>query len=279
MQYTPWVPQSEPLAACIDTMFVLENYRPEHARERIVPDATVTLVMELDGRPRHVYEPGTDRIRQTFRGAWLSGVHRHFITIGDTNFDSTLMATRFKLGGARPLLPADLEDLNDRVVPAEELFGDAIHRLRDEILAQEDSAARLARMACFWEGRHDPEQQPPEAAATAVATLVESPAEVSIADLAHHAAVSPKHLLTLFRRHVGPTPKQLQRILRFYRVFERLQAGQVQDWAELSLELGYADQSHFIREFTRFSGYRPAEFARRDSDRPNFFPEDDGDGR
>jgi AraC-like DNA-binding protein len=40
-------------------------------------------------------------------------------------------------------------------------------------------------------------------------------------------------------------------------------AGTIVDWADLSLDLGYADQAHFIRDFKRLVGVSPAEYARR----------------
>jgi AraC-like DNA-binding protein len=33
--------------------------------------------------------------------------------------------------------------------------------------------------------------------------------------------------------------------------------------AGLAVDLGYFDQSHFIKEFKRFQGFTPAEFIRR----------------
>lgn len=35
------------------------------------------------------------------------------------------------------------------------------------------------------------------------------------------------------------------------------------DWADLAARLGYADQSHLIRAFTRLMGHPPATYARQ----------------
>ena len=42
----------------------------------------------------------------------------------------------------------------------------------------------------------------------------------------------------------------------------RVAAGAFVDWADLALDLGYADPAHFIRDFKRLVGRSPAEYAR-----------------
>lgn len=54
-------------------------------------------------------------------------------------------------------------------------------------------------------------------------------------------------------------------VIQRYRLIEaaeRLAAGTVADFAGLALDLGYADQAHFIRDFKKIVGRAPAGFAR-----------------
>ena len=107
-----------------------------------------------------------------------------------------------------------------------------------------------------------------------VARLLADPGSVRWTEYVdREASVSYRHFVGQFRRFVGPTPKTMQRILRFAEVFERVQERTDVDWAGISYELGYSDQAHFVREFRRFSGYRPVQFRRQGHDRLNFFPE------
>jgi AraC-like DNA-binding protein len=43
---------------------------------------------------------------------------------------------------------------------------------------------------------------------------------------------------------------------------ERVATGTVIHWADLAVELGYADQAHFIRDFKKLVGRSPADYAR-----------------
>ena len=276
MDYVPYTPHRAPLAGRVELLFVLSGYAPEHRRERIVPNGRTNLVIELDGRPRFVYDNDSGEPRQECREAWLSGVHSAYITIGETVPSSRLAVVQFMPGGARPFLPRDLDAYCDRVVPAGQVFGTGMSELRRALLAAPSSAEILERLDAWLTARFDAASAAPPIVPDIVTRLLDAAGDIKLTDaVAEHGTVSYKHFVDLFRRHVGPTPKRMQRILRFAQVFEHVQGGAQVDWAALSLELGYADQAHFAREFRRFSGYRPSTFAGQGHDRVNFFPEEE----
>jgi len=57
---------------------------------------------------------------------------------------------------------------------------------------------------------------------------------------------------------VGINPKEYTRIVRFQKALEQMQhqSGEINQ-AQIAYASGYADQSHCIREFKKFSGYTP----------------------
>jgi methylphosphotriester-DNA--protein-cysteine methyltransferase len=267
------------IAEGVEVIFDLREYCPEHARERLVPDGRMHLVMELDGRPRHIYDNATGESRQVCKAAWFSGVHSNHFIIGDTDQGSSLMAIQFSPGGAVAFTQRASSDFCDAVVPAEDVFGVGVLELRETLLRTTSAEARLTLMEAWLAKRFDSTWTVPDPVSKAVDALQQSPANVRWTEwVAENTTVSYKHFVHLFRRHVGPTPKVMQRVLRFASVFQRLQAGEAPDLAELSLELGFSDQAHFSREFRVFSGYRPSDFLREGHDRINFFPEEDAGG-
>ncbi|MEM7201098.1 MAG: helix-turn-helix domain-containing protein [Planctomycetota bacterium] len=276
MNYHPRVPAAPPLAGSIEVIFHLTGYAPEHGVERLVPNGRTTLVIELDGRLRYIYDNETRATRQVCGGAWLSGVHTRYLTIGDTRPESRLAVVQFVPGRALPFVHQELSEFNDRVVPAAQVFGLSVAELRTRLVTAEDPEPVLTQLEHWLESRYDPSLAPPAAIGTAIAALLDDPGDVALTRLVEdECGISYKHFVHLFKKHVGPNPKTMQRILRFSRVFEMVQGQQRVDWASISLELGYADQAHFIRDFRAFSGYRPRGFAQQRHDRLNFFPDDD----
>jgi methylphosphotriester-DNA--protein-cysteine methyltransferase len=61
----------------------------------------------------------------------------------------------------------------------------------------------------------------------------------------------------LFQRHVGLTPKRLQRILRVQAVLRHVHGGGT--FAAAAIGAGYYDQSHFLRDFRDIAGVSPRE--------------------
>ena len=66
-----------------------------------------------------------------------------------------------------------------------------------------------------------------------------------------------------FTRYVGVSPKWVIQRYRLHEALERLERGAEVDRVELALTLGYFDQAHFVRDFKRFVGVSPGDYARR----------------
>jgi len=75
-------------------------------------------------------------------------------------------------------------------------------------------------------------------------------------------AIAARQLQRLFREYVGVTPKWVIQRYRLIEAAERLATGVTEDFAGLALDLGYADQAHFIRDFKKLVGRPPAGYAR-----------------
>ncbi len=61
-----------------------------------------------------------------------------------------------------------------------------------------------------------------------------------------------------FKKETGLTPKNFQTLQRFKKVLRELYTSTNLDWQHYVLEHGYYDQSHFIKEMKKFTGYSPS---------------------
>jgi AraC-like DNA-binding protein len=80
-----------------------------------------------------------------------------------------------------------------------------------------------------------------------------------------------------FRQQVGVSPKSYARILRFTRAVALMKGGGgLRSLAEVAIECGYYDQSHFTRDFTAMAGCSPAVYlSETESDPGVRFVQDD----
>jgi AraC-like DNA-binding protein len=86
-----------------------------------------------------------------------------------------------------------------------------------------------------------------------------------MAMLASSLRMSERQLQRRFKKQVGVPLKRYERISRFEVALNRLATVDYSELTSLGFELGYADQSHFIKEFREFSGMSPYHFVRNKS--------------
>ena len=82
--------------------------------------------------------------------------------------------------------------------------------------------------------------------------------------LLRHYGISERQFERKFLQSIGFTPSYYKRVLRFERAHYRIQHNHYKSLADLAYELGYADQSHFNREFKQLSGLTPLSLTTKD---------------
>ncbi len=83
-----------------------------------------------------------------------------------------------------------------------------------------------------------------------------------IQELADAAGLSLRHFQRRFRKLTGLNPKHYARICRIGHAVHRKELEPDAHWTALAHESGYADQSHFIRDFKALTGTLPRDFLR-----------------
>lgn len=106
----------------------------------------------------------------------------------------------------------------------------------------------------------------------AIQQLVTSPQMWAIKDLAVKLGISQKHLISMFSNKVGLAPKAFSRISKFQKVIHQLESIKRIEWTWIATDCGYYDQSHFIKEFSEFSGVNPSEYLTQRGEYINYLP-------
>ena len=261
-------------ADLIESIFHFKGFEPDHSIERVVPTGHVFVIFELDDMQRHTYDNETLVPNADFRKAWVSGDHQNYISIS-AHPDSEMFVIQFKAYGAYPFLHRPLHELVERVAPAEEFETAELIALREQLYEAEDSQAKFAVADEWLAQKYQQDLNPPSTVVDIVKLLQEQPAS-KLKEILSSFDGSQKHLISQFRKYIGLTPKQYQRVLRFNDVFQLMQGDQFLSWSDIAHRCGYSDQSHFIREFKHFSGFNPESFLKQefDEDASNFFPLD-----
>jgi len=265
---------SGPIDALVESIFYFKDFEPDHSIERVVPTGHVYAIFELDGIERHTFDNETLEPNASFRSAWVSGVHRNYISIS-AHQHSEMFVIQFKAYGACPFLHLPMSQVADTVVAGSDILDGELLGLREELITATSSAEKFALAVAWLESRYDEKLVAPKSIVDVVELLQAEPAS-KLTEVVGRYTSTQKHLISQFKKYIGVTPKHYQRVLRFNDVFNQMQNDQFLSWSDIAHLCGYADQSHFIREFRNFSGFNPESYLKEDfeEDGSNFFPLD-----
>lgn len=235
-----------PLSRSVDFFWLVEGYLQPHGAERVLPTGSVDLILSLDER---------------HKADAIAGARSRSIVI-DTSTALNFIGVRFKPGGAFAFLGLPVGELQDISVDPTVLWGASARTLRDELLHTPAPQARFRILERFLLERLHKARYRHPAVQYAIDTIGDSEGATSIASIVEHTGLSARRFIATFRNEVGLAPKVFSRLARFRRVIGRLRHVEAADWADVALECGYFDQSHFIHDFRAFAGVSPSAYLR-----------------
>lgn len=265
-----------PLDQLVESMTCFAGLDVPHNREKLIPDGAIELIVDLGDTPKRLYRSELGPVAADFRRAWISGMQRRPLII-EVQPGASLFVIRFRPGGAFTFLRHDAESLTDAVHDLEAVLGAS--SLRDRILSGTTPAERFAHAEAWLLERADGNLDIHPTVRYLAARLGHG----RVGDLIETTGFTDRHVLSLFRRHLGLSPKQFARIQRFRTLLRSLRGGEVnpwltgprlppQDWARLAAEHGYSDQSHLAHEFRALAGLTPGTYVTAYRGLENYLP-------
>ena len=216
---------------------------------RVIPDGCIDVVFVLD-------ETVDEKAVDISQG-------RSFITLKDIPriklFGKGIrrLGIRFFPGGAFPFLKNPLADFRWRCESLQTAWGRSAIELEEELMGADTLTKKIHHLErrLIRVLREDNVKQP--FIADLLTVIYERKGNLKTDDLAGIAAESPRNLRRKFEKWVGLSPKAFCRIVRFRSAMDELLSGIENDAAEVALDYGYYDQSHFSNEFKNFYGLTP----------------------
>ncbi|MGW4944298.1 DUF6597 domain-containing transcriptional factor [Actinoplanes sp. NPDC004185] len=177
----------------------------------------------------------------------------------------------FRPGCFRPFLGASVATITGRTLPATAVFGPGLPPGGQKEAGLPPGGQKEAGLPQDQQQEVEeflrarlPAPDPLAEEAAAIVALVQAEPHLTRVDaLAARSGMGVRRLQRLFAEYVGLGPKWVIRRYRLHEVGERLAAGADIDWVRLAGELGYADQAHFVRDFTAMVGEPPTRYAGR----------------
>jgi AraC-like DNA-binding protein len=152
--------------------------------------------------------------------------------------------------------------LTNTSISLREVFGLDAGVLEEALLSQEDEAEMIELAEKFLRERL-PEQDKNVKVINEIVDCIIAHREITkVDDVVSQLHLNKRRVQRLFREYVGVSPKWVIKRYRLHEVAERLADGEAVDWPTIVVELGYADQAHFIKDFKAIVGKTPMEYAK-----------------
>jgi AraC-like DNA-binding protein len=243
-----------PLAPFIRTLWYARVSHASHSRERVLPSGCVQVILNL---AREYVLDCPEHRPDVYRPPALVIGARSVYEIVDTSDMADLIGIVFSPGGFTAFASDAAHYFSNKTVALDSIWGGDTHRLRDRLRALGSPQDRLLYLERFLAARFtsqlDRRPRPPQIQ-YALRYFAHNPGIASVREAARQTGWSERRFSQVFREEVGLTPKVWCRIQRFQHAVRQLHAGADVRWAELALDCGYYDQSHFANEFRAFSG-------------------------
>jgi AraC-like DNA-binding protein len=262
---------SFPLNNYVELFTYYEARSELHSIERLVPDGSVNIIIDLTETPKYIFDNTTLLEKQKVTKFWVSGMHSGFISISAAK-EACMFVIRFMPGGGFPFFKIPVYEINDTVIDADYIFGDRINSLREQLLEAASVPEKFLITENWLKKIGIFDRQGEAIVAHAVKEIAQSPSLLSLSEIADKSGYSQKQFIHIFKTHLGLTPKTYQRIVRFNKVLAEIEKTKTVHWTQLCYDLGYHDQAHFIKEFNHFAGLNPKNFLKERGEYINYIP-------
>jgi AraC-like DNA-binding protein len=243
----------------------------EHARYH--PSADLAHLVEhfwsvhwdFRGVPPHRVEtlphPSVHLLFERTAGCCIAGVSRAKFSRLLEGKDG-VFAAKFRPGGFHPFVGVPVATFSDSTVTLRSVWGSDGDALERAVLAEHDDAARLVVVEMFLRQREPAPDDNVALVSTIVGAIAAERRIVRVEDVSARFGLGLRALQRLFAQYVGMNPKWVIQRYRLHEAAEQLALEVPPSQSALALQLGYADQAHFVRDFKRLVGASPAAYAR-----------------
>jgi AraC-like DNA-binding protein len=244
-----------PLNAAVDCIWWSNRSDDSRVSEHMLPTGTAHLIFSLHDAPITWAPPGRHNDLRSWTRGIVHGPQSSYYVTGPKP-KGRVIGVSFQAGMAGAILGVPLDELQDRHICIEDLWGSRANELRERLATAPSPQAAIDVLERDLIARlHRPLLLHP-----AVAQALRPALGVRVTEIQQRSGYSPRHFIELFRSNVGLAPKQFYRIQRFSTALASIARGRM-PLVDVAIASGYSDQAHLSREFRELAGVSPSAYS------------------
>jgi AraC-like DNA-binding protein len=176
----------------------------------------------------------------------------------------SMFGIRFFSHTAACFFAESIEEFNDAVFNLEDIIGNKINLLHERLLESDTLSQKIELTECFLIERllrFDKKKMRSKLNLTnaIMQELQKDNRTENMEAMALRYGISSRYLQKIFLHYSGLTPQLYRKISRFQKSLY-LVADKNSSLTSIAHDCGYFDQSHFIKDFKKFTGTTPSDF-------------------
>lgn len=191
--------------------------------------------------------------------------------VSEGNID--MIAIIFHPLGLNPFIQCPMSELKNRYVDVEDLEDIELNHLKSSISSERNVQTCIQFIELFFMKRLIDIDYNHKRVQNSISQIINQP-QIEVNTLAESACLGYRQFKRIFTNHVGMSPKEYYKVIRFQRVLYLLQNNPIMEIADLTYSCGFYDPSHLVKDFREFSGCSPTQYLSSRSPYSTFFSED-----
>ena len=178
----------------------------------------------------------------------------------------------FKPAAVNTIFGFPMFEFSDERIDLASILGNDIHVLHEQILVADTAEKRVIILDNYLSKKVFQSKRSYDRNDFIANLILEKHGILPIQDLMQELYVCPRQFQRQFLNKVGVSAKYYARISRMSNLCAMMARSNwnVQDWHHIIYLHGYYDQSHFIKEFTEFTGKAPSSYLRSNLELGNY---------
>ncbi len=251
MKYQIIAPPSS-LSPYVRFFWILESEKPYIHRN--MADGCAELVFHYQGTFDELMQEGRERSALSLVHGPASRFRRYQSHTGFGIFGIYLYPFTLPM-----LLSLPTVELTNQVPGLESVIPGIGKTLEEQMILAQTNEERLKIITCFLEKRLTRCHQHDIGIFYAIRSIVEANGRIDVHQLANECSLSRRQFERKFKQYAGFSPKAYSQVIRFQAAVNEYD-NRYKSLAQIALDCGYYDQSHFTHEFKKFSGYNPKAY-------------------
>ena len=251
------IPPDPVLSGMIKHYLIISSDHETDLQYRIFPDGNPGIAFHF-GKP--LMQQATEKhTRQLQPESFVYGQLTHYNTMR-SNGRLLMLVVVLQPYGLYQLFRQAACDFNDDATSLADLLGQQGRELEDRVLTAPDVSRAIASIEKFFLKRLYSLTYLPPVLTTASGMMIKKAGAVTVRDLTQALPLTEKQLERLFKQYIGIGPKRFADTIKLQQLLKQLKNPLMANIGHLAVSMGYYDQSHLNRSFSKMTSFTPTAY-------------------